>query len=85
LFDTRSITARRPALALLAAAFEVDIAENVRDARLFLSVTAPLDELLVSICRAHDWDAEMGVIYLARLRLHLDPAAGPMPTVWACG
>jgi hypothetical protein len=69
--------------AMLAAAFEIGEHDIARDARNLLDSPAPRDELLASICVQHDWAAEMGVIYLAHLTRHVDPASGPMPSAWS--
>ena len=71
--------------AILAAAFELRHSDIASDAQLVRASSERRDELLVSICRAHGWRAELGVIYLAHLIRHVDRAAGPLPAAWASG
>ena len=66
----------------LAAAFEIDIADVIADAEMVRGWSGPWDDALAAICRAHAWQAEMGVVYLAHLKRVLDPAAGPLPSAW---
>lgn len=69
---------------VLASAFEITVAQVRSDAHRLLTASDPADELLVSICQAHGWAAEMGVIYLANLKCAVDPAGGRMPEAWSC-
>src|SRR4051794_28980600 len=68
----------------LCEAFEVSRSELLLDAQQLDAWVGPRDELLASICHAHGWRAEMGVIYLAHLVCHLESAAGPLPAAWSC-
>jgi len=73
-------------IAVLAAAFEIDRADVIADVEQFRRSRTPRDELLVSFCGAHGWDAEMGVVYLAHVARHVGSAAHPMPlpAAWQC-
>ena len=73
-------------IAVLTAAFEIDRADVISDLEQFLTSRSPRDELLVSLCGAHGWNAEMGVVYLAHLARHVGSAARPMPlpAAWQC-
>jgi hypothetical protein len=69
--------------ALLAAAFEIDIADVLSDSRMIRVWSGPWDDALVAVCRAYGWEAEMGVMYLAHLKRQFEPHAGPSPSAWS--
>lgn len=75
-------TGQRHRRDLLAAAFEIDIADVIADSRLVRCWSGSWDDALAAICRAHAWDAEMGVLYLAHLKRVFNPDAGPLPSAW---
>jgi hypothetical protein len=67
---------------LLAAAFEIHVADVIADSQMLSCWSGPWDDALAAICRAYAWQADMGVLYLAHLKCVCDPQAGPLPSAW---
>jgi hypothetical protein len=53
---------------VLAESFEVRPREVIRDARVVSAWLEPADDLVIWLCRQHNWRAEMAVNFLGALQ-----------------
>jgi len=66
-------------IVILSQAWELPVDEVIADLETLSRWMDPLDEFLVSVCAAYEWDAGTGAIYLGALRSALLARRTPSP------
>jgi len=66
-------------MVILSQAWELPVDEVIADLETLSRWMDPLDEFLVSVCAAYEWDAGTGAIYLGALRSALLARRTPSP------